>query len=808
MLQSRWLSKYLLSLFAGSGLVLIVATLLVATVRSAPFVACTVTAGSGTYPTIQAAIDDLSCDPINVPAGTYPENVVITRSLTLQGAGKTSTVIDGGGAERGVTIDGSGITVYLNDLHITNGNATAAAIDFRFGGGILVTNDATLHGTNLQIDQNLASSDTAGFGGGVAINTGSGYLTGTTIYSNTANQRSGVLTGNGRGGGLYVNDGILHLANSQVVTNLAAYRADSAESAAGGGMFVAADTQIYLKDNIWQGNIARGSNSEICDLTTCVSGLDTEGGGAVSVNFPTGTSDVTISGDTFIGNIANDVNPLAGDNSGRGGAISLNTSNTGGQITATLMNVVMSQNIAATKSNGVGEEGRGGAIYARHTDITIHRANIYNNQAAATGNGSGGGLYTREPLVNNSVEIINSVLAGNLAAGIGEGAQIYINHVSSPANNVTKIVHSTLADDALNSHEALFYHSTDASDSLAITNTIVASHAVGIQNVNVTGRATARYMLFFGNTDNHPSPGAVAFPDMTGWVAGDPDPRFVDPPGNDYHILADSPAIDAGTDEGVLIDIDGDVRPQGAQVDIGADETSAYLTITKSGPTTVTAPEPITYTLYVTNSGTYTASNLVITDAIPGGASYVSGGTPVGNVVSWSVASLAANNSTQATFVVTALTDVTNDDYRVSADYGISATGAVSVVTTVYTPYLTIRKSGPYSVTAGYPITYTLTVTNSGSGAASNLVITDTIPANAYYVSGGTLVGNVVSWSVASLAANNSTQATFVVTATQTVNNNDYRVSSDGGFYDVGLSPVVTVVDGAGQEIYLPMVLK
>lgn len=803
MFQSKWLSKFLLSLSVGLGVLLVVATLLVATVQSAPLVSCTV--GSGPYLTIQAAVDDTNCNPINVPAGTYAETVTIARSLTLQGAGKTSTIIDAGGAGRVVTIDASSIEVWLSDLTVTGGNATSSAPN-RFGGGILVSGGATLHGENLLIYDNIGSTANAGaFGGGLAIDTGSAYLTSTMVVSNVASlPTSGV--SNGQGGGLYANDATLYLTNSQVMTNLAAYSAGSG-FAAGGGLYANQTVEAYLYGNTWQGNVARGRNSAACDFT-CLSANSSEGGGAIGV-YPSSLTDViSITKDTFIGNIANDVAPGGNDNGGRGGAISLNASS--GQVTATLIAVTMYDNMAARtgQGNNVDEEGRGGAIYARHTDITVERANIYNNQAAGSGNGSGGGFYTREPLVNSSVNIINSILAGNLASGNGEGAQIYVNHVSSPANNATRIVHSTLADDTLNPKEALFYHSTDASDSLAITNTIVTSHAVGIQNVNVTGKGTARYMLFYNNTDNHPSPGTTAFPDTTGWVVGDPDPRFVNPGSNDYHLRANSPAIDAGTDEGILIDIDGDVRPQATLFDIGADEASPYLMISKSGPTTVTAPEPITYTLYVTNTGSYTASNLVITDTIPSGASYVSGGTQVGNIVSWTVSSLAANDSTQAAFVVSALSDVTNEDYRVSADYGISATGTISVATTVYTPDLTISKSGPGIVIVGYPITYTLTVTNSGSGAASNLVVTDTIPANAYYVSGGVQVGNVVSWSYASLSGNGGVwQGSFAVTATQTITNSDYRVSADGGFSDVGMVPVVTVV-GEGKTVYLPLVIK
>jgi hypothetical protein len=585
-LKSTPFGRLTASLFLGLLLIGGLVLALAGTVSPALAATCTVTPGSGAYPSIQAAINDVNCDPISVPAGTHTENLTINRSLTLNGAGKTSTIINGGGTDRVVTIDGSGIVVYINDLRLTNGDATGVLTGPNLGGGILATGGATLRGENLQIDNNIASTGVSGFGGGLAANNGAAYLTSTTIYSNVANQRAGVLTGNGQGGGLYVNIGTLQMANSQVLSNVAAYRADSDNFASGGGLHVNADTQVYLSGNTWQGNVARGSNSEPCDGDTCATGLDHEGGGAIGSSFPTGTASITITKDIFIGNIANNVSSPGGDNAARGGAIALNTSNTAGQITANFSDITMTQNIAVIESSGTDpdDEGRGGAIYARHTDITVERANIYNNQAAASGKGSGGGFYTREPLANHSVEIINSVLAGNLASGNGEGAQVYVNHVSSPANNVTKIVYSTLADDTLNPKEALFYHSTDASDTLAITNTIVASHAVGIQNVNVTGRGTARYMLFFGNTDNHPSPGAVAFPDETGWVAGDPNPLFVDPPGNDYHIRFASPAKDAGIDEGITDDIDGDFRPDpdSSGFDIGADEftlSKAYMPV-------------------------------------------------------------------------------------------------------------------------------------------------------------------------------------------------------------------------------------
>lgn len=652
----------------------------------------------GTHATIQAAIDAGAgvCDTISVGAGTFVENLSINRSLTINGAGKTSTIIDGNNAGRGVTIDGNGIVVHLNNLRVTKGNATSAPTN-RNGGGVLVTGGATLHGENLQIDNNIASTAAqGGFGGGLAVNNGSAYLTSTTVYSNAANRRSGNFTGGGQGGGLYANIGTLQLASSQVLSNVAAYRAAGDEFASGGGLHVNADTQVYLSGNTWQGNVARGSNSAPCDGGSCAGGLSHEGGGAIGASFPTGTANITITKDIFTANIANNISAPGADNASRGGAIALNTTNTGGQITATLSEVTIKQNTAVIQSAGtdVDDEGRGGAIYARHTTLNVQRSHIYDNQAAAGGKGSGGGIYAHEPLANQSLEVINTVLAGNRASGTGSGAQVHAEYTNLAANNITHIVHTTLADDTLNPHEALFYFSSDASDTLAITNTIVASHTVGIQNVNATGAATARYMLFFGNGNNHPSPGTTAFPDETGWVVGDPDPRFVSPAGNDYHLRLGSPAIDAGIDAGVINDIDGDPRPLSTGFDIGADEAGPRLTITKSGPVAVPKGDPVNYTIIVANTGVSTATNLIITDTLPANANYVSagqGGTLVdGNTkVRWTAPSLPPNSTLQFNFTVTATVTLINDKYEVSSDDGdFSAVGTVTVKTVSDIVYL------------------------------------------------------------------------------------------------------------------------
>jgi hypothetical protein len=75
--------------------------------------------------------------------------------------------------------------------------------------------------------------------------------------------------------------------------------------------------------------------------------------------------------------------------------------------------------------------------------------------------------------------------------------------------------------------------------------------------------------------------------DWTGGGEGNisEDPRFADPDGadnnpqtyadNDYHLRPDSPCIDAGTHKGIAppeTDVDGEWRPFGSEIDIGADE--------------------------------------------------------------------------------------------------------------------------------------------------------------------------------------------------------------------------------------------
>ncbi|MCP4428038.1 MAG: DUF11 domain-containing protein, partial [Chloroflexi bacterium] len=216
------------------------------------------------------------------------------------------------------------------------------------------------------------------------------------------------------------------------------------------------------------------------------------------------------------------------------------------------------------------------------------------------------------------------------------------------------------------------------------------------------------------------------------------------------------------------------------------------LAIAKTAPASVLVGDPIAYTLSITNSGSVTATNLFITDTMPPGAAYVSGGILNGNVVNWTLPALAPGESAQVGFVVTATETITNSDYAVQADDGVVATGQIPVVTAVTHDAVTIHKTAPGLVDPGDLITYTLTVRNNLITDLFNLTITDTLPAGANYVGGGTLAGDVVSWTLPSLAAGTEAQVQFVVTGTTTLINDTYAVSDAGGILAQGEDEVVT----------------
>jgi uncharacterized repeat protein (TIGR01451 family) len=87
-------------------------------------------------------------------------------------------------------------------------------------------------------------------------------------------------------------------------------------------------------------------------------------------------------------------------------------------------------------------------------------------------------------------------------------------------------------------------------------------------------------------------------------------------------------------------------------------------------------------------------------------------------------------------------------------------------------PVLRIQKSvDKQEASPGDILTYTISYSNTGFSDAQNAVITDTIPANTSYVSGGTLSGTKVTWNLGTLAMGETGSVTLRVKVNSPLDN-------------------------------------
>jgi uncharacterized repeat protein (TIGR01451 family) len=225
---------------------------------------------------------------------------------------------------------------------------------------------------------------------------------------------------------------------------------------------------------------------------------------------------------------------------------------------------------------------------------------------------------------------------------------------------------------------------------------------------------------------------------------------------------------------------------------------TADLAVTNSGPTSVTAGTNATYTITLTNGGPSAAANLVLTDTLPAGSSFVSmtpaAGNPdtftfvqSGGSITETAASVPSGNSDTFTLVVFAPSNLANganfsDTATVSSNGADptpgdnTATVTGTVVNTSQSADLAVTNPGPGTGTEGNNITYNLSVTNNGPSDAAGTVLTDTLGANLRFVSAttsqGTFTqsGGVVTFSFGTVT--NGQTVTATVTAQPTEDGN------------------------------------
>ncbi|MFC1845311.1 right-handed parallel beta-helix repeat-containing protein, partial [Thermodesulfobacteriota bacterium] len=187
----------------------------------------------------------------------------------------------------------------------------------------------------------------------------------------------------------------------------------------------------------------------------------------------------------------------------------------------------------------------GGAMTNGHSDfnLTMENCIIANNQATGDdGYGNGGGAFF---FTGGNATFTNCTIADNTASTSGGGMAFFQN------TNITMEDTIIWNNSAAGSGQIV---NSNSAGSIIITDTVMSND---------------------GDSDFTNSPyftGSLT-PTVSGYIS-ESDPNFINNAAGDYHIQDPSDAIDNGSTD-LIVDFEGDVRPQNVVDDMGADEVSS-----------------------------------------------------------------------------------------------------------------------------------------------------------------------------------------------------------------------------------------
>ena len=204
--------------------------------------------------------------------------------------------------------------------------------------------------------------------------------------------------------------------------------------------------------------------------------------------------------------------------------------------------------------------GKGGGLYLSYCDEMVLTGNLIAGNRAYNASSAnvalGGGVY----LFRSDVIMENNFIVDNVSEGLGSG--MYVEG-ASPSLYHTTIAHNTGGEGAgISAVEMELFSDPSV---VSLYNSIVASQTVGVRvdSGSSQNAATLNGVLWYG-CGSKTTGTAFVFNETDGA------PEFVDPASYDYHIAANSGAIDEGIDAGVTGDCDGE--PRFGIPDLGADE--------------------------------------------------------------------------------------------------------------------------------------------------------------------------------------------------------------------------------------------
>jgi len=348
-------------------------------VSGSPQIVCDVP--SAMYATIQSALDETGCETINLAGLSFQENLIVARSVLIQGQGNTTTVVDGGGNGTVFTIAGA-VDVTLAGITIINGQNEAGAGINNLGGNVTIRDSSIVSNTVPFVSggdlvgggiQNTANSTLniintfLGFNNGFSGGGGLNNLGFATISESTFLDNSAML-----GGGLR-NDGTMIITHSLFTQNGAT---DGGGISNSGTLTV---TESIIESNQGgrdAGGVLNFGQLAVVNSTIRENSANVELGGGMK-NWG---GFITILGSTFSGNSANV----------DGGGIY-----NGGAGIVTITNSTMSGNLGG---------GNGGGLFNGVSSIfDLKSVTIANNEAV-----DGDSIFN-----SNIVNITNSIITSS-----------------------------------------------------------------------------------------------------------------------------------------------------------------------------------------------------------------------------------------------------------------------------------------------------------------------------------------------------------------------------------------------------------
>ncbi len=216
--------------------------------------------------------------------------------------------------------------------------------------------------------------------------------------------------------------------------------------------------------------------------------------------------------------------------------------------------------------------------------------------------------------------------------------------------------------------------------------------------------------------------------------------------------------------------------------------SSPLLEVTKDAPLFADAGGSVTYMLHYRNTGNDTAFNTVLTDILPPETNFITASLPYSHVagtLTWHLGNLVPGAGGSVIVEAGVQSPLANGTLLVntaSLDASNSQPKGISAVTTVTSvAQLTLSKTAQTLVAAGDQLLYTLAYQNVGTDQATDVVLTDTLPANTTFVSatgGGTHTGGVVTWDVGTLPAGAGATVSVIVAVDPVLPNGTSLVNS------------------------------